>query len=414
MNTGFKKIIFFFAAAVLCSALLITGVNLWLEEDYAKAEEETAGSSNVYLNKRLGFSVEFPYSWAFKYGIYEWDDGITVYKLNSPADCTDKLMVFFGVQRINNTFTREEAEYIESPSKYIMSSNGYTYLWRLPSREQYPSYGAASSAEIAEYSKMAENLPQIRSSIKPTELELSVCTQTQTDIMSERTGINKSLLRSGMVCFHDIVVEKYKFSDSFDGAEFDTEKAASARGIDINEYTGKRVDVYLFGSKRLDLFYIFIFDGDRLVLYEKADELQVKAANLILEKISNSRAGDIEYALKSIITSSNYSKGSFAYRSAAYTNKTEFDFLVSLGTDTLCCFGRIFAKGGQVGVRGKVMEEVCRAILADNDIKYVSKNGQDWFDRYKTHIDDAVSRFGIDEVRKRNYPGLVLIGGYLY
>lgn len=414
MNIGFRKIIIVLIAVILCSAFLVQLTNLWLEKDYSRENVEEIGNPNVYVNRRLGFSIEFPYSWAFKYGIYDWDDGITVYKLNSSADSKDKLMVFFGVERINNTFTKEEVEYIESPSKYIMSNNGYTYIWRLPSKEQYPSYGSESSESISEYTKMSESLSQIRGSIKPAESEVSDYSQTQIDIMSERTGINKSYLKSRLTAFYDVPVEKYKLSDSSTGIEFNSEKFASEHGININDYIGNHVDVYLCSGKAQDSCYVFVFEADRLVLYERVIRNQINYAKIILDKLSNSSANDIEYALKRIITSPDYSKGSFAYRPASDTNKTEFNFLVNLGTDTLYYFGRIFARGGQTGVRGRVMEEICRAILSDRDIKYVSRNGQDWFDNYKIHIENVISRAGIDEIKKNNYPGLILVSGYSY
>lgn len=413
MNINFKKILFilivlFFFVMVFLFVISKSEMKYyWDKADNYK--------SNVYVNKELGFSVEFPYSWALKYGIYNWKDGITVYKLNPSNEYTEKTMVFFGIERIKDNFTKEEVENIENPSTYIMNNNGYTYIWRLPSKEQYPSPEDGNSYSDYEYVQMSQSLDEIRKSIKPTEIISPDYQQQQIDIISERIGISSSYLKDRGTVFNDIVVNKYKYTDSSLNINFDLEQMAESRGVDINDYIGKEVDIYLYdlNQRKNSSSYIFVFEDDKLIGYEKIQNNKSHIVKQVLNKICNTSSSKIEYALKNIITSTLYSNNSQSNR-VAETNKMEFDLLVSLGRDTLYYFGKLFSRGGQVGVRGKVMEEICRTILSDKDIKYTSQNGQDWFDAYKNYIESNIQIKGIEEVKKQNYDGVILVKGYSY
>lgn len=81
----------------------------------------------------------------------------------------------------------------------------------------------------------------------------------------------------------------------------------------------------------------------------------------------------------------------------------EYNAILKMNAEALSYLFSEFSKGGQTGLRGHIMENLCRTILAGEDIKYASTSPQDWFDTYKAHILKLVELNSLQWV-KDNYP----------
>ncbi|HWP96581.1 MAG TPA: hypothetical protein VN426_06995 [Syntrophomonadaceae bacterium] len=66
-------------------------------------------------------------------------------------------------------------------------------------------------------------------------------------------------------------------------------------------------------------------------------------------------------------------------------HQAEYNEVIALDAQALPYLFSEFEKGGQTGLKGHIMEKLCRTILGGEDIKYASKNPQDWYDTYKAH-----------------------------
>lgn len=89
----------------------------------------------------------------------------------------------------------------------------------------------------------------------------------------------------------------------------------------------------------------------------------------------------------------------------------EYNAILALDTKALPHLFSEFNKGGQTGLKGHIMERLCRTILGSEDIQYESINPQDWYDHYKAHTQRIVELNSLKWV-KDNYPkgSLVLSG----
>lgn len=93
------------------------------------------------------------------------------------------------------------------------------------------------------------------------------------------------------------------------------------------------------------------------------------------------------------------------------THKVEYDAIIKMDIKALPYLFSEFEKGGQTGLKGHILESLCRKILDGEDIKYASQNPQDWYDHYKAHLRSIAGKNSPDFVKK-NYPkgSLVLAG----
>lgn len=84
-------------------------------------------------------------------------------------------------------------------------------------------------------------------------------------------------------------------------------------------------------------------------------------------------------------------------------HQKEYNSILTMDARALPYLFSQFEKGGQTGLKGQIMEKLCRSILGGEDIKYLSKNPQDWYDTYKEHIRKLAALNGLEYVQK-HYP----------
>lgn len=111
-------------------------------------------------------------------------------------------------------------------------------------------------------------------------------------------------------------------------------------------------------------------------------------------------AGVIEKYLDTIISSPQASSNPQDYINA---HVAEYNAVLKMDAQALPFLFSEFSKGGQTGLRGHIMGNLCRTILAGEDIKYASTSPQDWFDTYKAHILKLAELNSLQWV-KDNYP----------
>lgn len=77
-------------------------------------------------------------------------------------------------------------------------------------------------------------------------------------------------------------------------------------------------------------------------------------------------------------------------------HENEYNAILAMDHKALTYLFSEFKKGGQNGLKGQIMMNLCRTILGGEDIKSAITTPQDWYDTYKDHIQRMVSENGID------------------
>ncbi len=84
-------------------------------------------------------------------------------------------------------------------------------------------------------------------------------------------------------------------------------------------------------------------------------------------------------------------------------HQTEYNAILALDINALPYLFTEFEKGGQTGLKGHIMVNLCRDILSEEDIKYAATDPQDWYDTYKTHV-LRIRDLNSTAFIKNNYP----------
>jgi hypothetical protein len=109
---------------------------------------------------------------------------------------------------------------------------------------------------------------------------------------------------------------------------------------------------------------------------------------------------EIDDLLAKIMSSPKESSNPGDYIAA---HQEEYDAIIKMDAEALPYLFSEFEKGGQTGLKGHIMESLCRNILGGEDIKYLSTDLQDWYDTYKAHMLSMLEKNSLEFV-KSNYP----------
>ncbi|WP_368292798.1 M56 family metallopeptidase [Dehalobacter sp. TBBPA1] len=120
------------------------------------------------------------------------------------------------------------------------------------------------------------------------------------------------------------------------------------------------------------------------------------------------RAKQIELCLEKIMSSPLPSSNPYDYIKA---HQAEYNIILAMDEQALPYLFSEFAKGGQTGLKGSLMEILCRKILGSEDIKYASTNHQDWYDVYKKHIQEITDKNSLAWVQDHYPKGVLILGG---
>ncbi|RJE49274.1 MULTISPECIES: M56 family metallopeptidase [unclassified Dehalobacter] len=120
------------------------------------------------------------------------------------------------------------------------------------------------------------------------------------------------------------------------------------------------------------------------------------------------KAKQIELCLEKIMSSPLPSSNPYDYIKA---HQAEYNIILAMDEQALPYLFSEFAKGGQTGLKGSVMEILCRKILGSEDIKYASTNHQDWYDAYKAHTQRLTDKNGLDWMQAHYPKGVLILRG---
>ncbi|AHF09486.1 MULTISPECIES: M56 family metallopeptidase [Dehalobacter] len=120
------------------------------------------------------------------------------------------------------------------------------------------------------------------------------------------------------------------------------------------------------------------------------------------------KAKQIELCLEKIMSSPLPSSNPYDYIKA---HQAEYNIILAMDEQALPYLFSEFAKGGQTGLKGSLMEILCRKILGSEDIKYASTNHQDWYDAYKKHIQEITDKNSLIWVQDHYPKGVLILGG---
>ncbi|AFV03263.1 hypothetical protein UNSWDHB_1666 [Dehalobacter sp. UNSWDHB] len=119
-------------------------------------------------------------------------------------------------------------------------------------------------------------------------------------------------------------------------------------------------------------------------------------------------ANKVKNCLEKIMTSPMASSNPYDYLNA---HPAEVETIIAMDEKALPYLFSEFAKGGQTGLKGSLMEILCRKILGSEDIKYASTNHQDWYDSYKKHIQEITDKNSLVWVQDHYPKGVLILGG---
>lgn len=110
-------------------------------------------------------------------------------------------------------------------------------------------------------------------------------------------------------------------------------------------------------------------------------------------------ANQIEKNLETIMSSPQISSNPYDYINA---HQSEYNAIIALDVKALPYLFSEFEKGGQTGLKGYIMEKLCRSILGGEDISYANKDPQDWYDAYKELAQTLVSKNSLEWMKEHN------------
>jgi len=114
----------------------------------------------------------------------------------------------------------------------------------------------------------------------------------------------------------------------------------------------------------------------------------------------------IEKYLTTIMSSPQISSNPHDYIKA---HENEYNAILAMDHKALTYLFSEFKKGGQNGLKGQIMMNLCRTILGGEDIKSAITIPQDWYDTYKDHIQRLVNENGIDWVHQNAPKGSLIL-----
>ncbi|MCT4598836.1 MAG: WG repeat-containing protein [Vallitalea sp.] len=113
----------------------------------------------------------------------------------------------------------------------------------------------------------------------------------------------------------------------------------------------------------------------------------------------------VEKCLNSILSSPEDSSNPRDY---IVKHQEEYDAILAKDIEALPYLFAEFEKGEQTGLKGAIMEKLCRRILGEEDIKYVATSPQDWYNEIKEHTEVLATKNSYEFVRE-NYPKTVFL-----
>jgi len=135
------------------------------------------GSTILYINRQLGFSIEFPASWWGKYSIeisaFERNGGTagaaSIYH-NPTIDELGYAGFLFALGRApGEDYTEDDPPIYAGGSKLLAIEDGYTYFINFPSGVEYSE--AVNSESAVEYKEWESQITYILDSFKLVELD---------------------------------------------------------------------------------------------------------------------------------------------------------------------------------------------------------------------------------------------------
>lgn len=139
--------------------------------------------------------------------------------------------------------------------------------------------------------------------------------------------------------------------------------------------------------------------------YEEIQKLGQECTDKAKQELE--RKGGLELRIAELIKTIQESPGiSSNPQDYIEAHNAEYQELISYGAYSLrYCYSE-FLSGGQTGLKGKIMEEVCIGIICSwgfvrEDVYY--DTGQDWFDTFRENTKRLSEQYSDDEIEK-NYP----------
>jgi BlaR1 peptidase M56. len=147
------------------------------------------------------------------------------------------------------------------------------------------------------------------------------------------------------------------------------------------------------------LYHYLILWADKSHIEQIGNTLTFLKKQIGDEKSSDRIANLIEENLAAIMSSPKNSSNPQDYINA---HQAEYNAILALETQALPYLFSEFEKGGQTGLKGHIMQNLCWDILGDDNIQYASKNPQDWYDTFKKHVQRIAASSSIDFVKANN------------
>jgi len=198
-----------------------------------------------------------------------------------------------------------------------------------------------------------------------------------------------SLVDNVDVIYSSILDITSKPSTSTSTFPYTREMAEKLMGGDVRHY-----------ASNADTLITFI---DRLNSIPFGKKITAPDTNKITAQGPNEN--QIEKYLAIIMSSPQISSNPQDYIKA---HENEYNAILAMDHKALTYLFSEFKKGGQNGLKGHIMINLCRTILGGEDIRSAITTPQDWYDTYKDHIQRMVNENGIDWVHQNAPKGSLI------
>jgi len=131
------------------------------ETDISDTEKDKreAGKGDLYINEKLGFSLNFPVEWRDRYIIEESENNISVFCKKVYEKYKGAGLLFTMQRAVGELITEADMQQAPVMQQIVLQGNGYTYFTRRPSDMQYPPDDEEVSSDYETMSEQIINVP---------------------------------------------------------------------------------------------------------------------------------------------------------------------------------------------------------------------------------------------------------------
>ena len=245
-----------------------------------------------YVCKTFECSFELPKIWENKYEIEERNNIVYVYHKTIRGEYGVGTGMLFYIEMLGGDNLSHDDITDPGGRTIALQEGGYTYVFGTPTDIQYPIWEGGDKALAYDYVKMTKEHDKIKESIRRVaEVNgMNTAALIQRQIENAIPAGRQIIVNSGMT-WRIHVTDGMDFKNNEYGNDFNLEQEAKKLGINIHDYLGHDLDVFIYGVETADSSekytrspYLFVFKGTNMILYKdlETEENEMIARDIMI------------------------------------------------------------------------------------------------------------------------------------